>query len=52
MLRNVVEYGKNIKKMEMPLNVMYEIRDGLDTVIRERNKGKGKTKKKVAEKKK
>lgn len=29
----------------MPLNVKYEIRDGLDTVIRERNKKKGGKKK-------
>jgi len=33
--------------MEFPTNVAYELRDGLDTILRKRNKtGKGKPKKK------
>ena len=46
----MVEQSKNIKNIEFPNNVKYELRDALDTVIRARNK-KPKKGKKVAKKK-
>lgn len=45
-----VEQSKNIKNMEFPNNVKYELRDSLDTIIRARNK-KSKKGKKSAKKK-
>lgn len=43
---SAVEGSKNIKKMEFPNNVKYELRDHLDTIIRARNKKTKKGKKK------
>lgn len=35
---SIVENSKNIKKIEFPNNVKYELRDSLDAIIRGRNK--------------
>lgn len=43
---SAVEGSKNIKKMEFPNNLKYELREQLDTIIRARNKKPKKGKKK------
>lgn len=35
---SIVDNSKNIKKIEFPNNVKYELRDSLDAIIRGRNK--------------